>query len=183
MTKWILSAMLSFLIIAISGIAFAWPGSDMKPEGPPPGAEGGGKMEGRQRMHSGGGPMFFGDPEAIKVKLGLTDEQVDKISKINDEYRKKLLKVREDIEPKMKKFYSLLEEENINLKDVRSLLEEISRLEVEVRMLRINQALDITNILNPDQRKQLRNLMKRMMGNLYSPQPYFFYMNERISID
>jgi Spy/CpxP family protein refolding chaperone len=183
MTKWILSVILSLSIIAISNAAIAGPKPKMKPDGPPPGGDGETRVELRVRMHGDGGPMFFGDPEDMKAKLGLTDEQVDKIGKVNDEYRKRLLKVREDIEPKISKLHSLLEEENINLKDIRSLLEEIARLEVEIRMLRINQALDIAKILTPDQRKQLRNSMRRMMGNLYRPEQGFLYKNERISID
>jgi len=183
MIRWILSVIISLFISTITGIAFAGPKTKLIQDGPPPGGPDDNRIEMRERMHGGSGPMFFGDPDAMKTKLGLTDEQVDKISKVNDEYRKKLLKVRNDIDPKMKKFHELLEEENINLKEVRSLLDEISHLEVEVRMLRINQALDITKILTPDQRKQLRNLMKRMMGNLYQPQPDFFNSKIRIIID
>ncbi len=183
MTKWILPVMTSFLMSAISSAVFAEPGPGMKPEGPPREPDGV-RMEMRvERMHGGDGHMFFGDPEDMKAKLGLTDEQVDKIGKINNEYRKKLLKIREDLEPKRNKLHNLLTEDNINLKDVRSLLEELSKFELEIRMLRINQVLDIENILTPDQKKQLRNSMRRMMGNVYRQQPAYPYIEGRISID
>ncbi len=183
MSARISSFILSFIIIAISRAAFAGPGYMARPENPPPGGVLEPGMESHGRMHRGGGHMFFGDPEAMKVKLGLTDEQVDKIGKVNNEYKKKLLKVRDDIDPKMKKFHDMLAEENIDLNGIRALLNEISQLEVEIRMLRINQALDITKILTPDQRKQLRNLMRRMMGRLYRAQPDFLNNNDRVRID
>jgi len=182
MIKWILPVMLSFVMSTIGSTAFAAPGSGMRPDGPPRGEDGGG-MEGHGRMHGDGGTMFFGDPDAMKATLGLTDEQVDKIGKINNEYRKKLLKIRDDLEPKRIKLHGLLTEDNINLKDVRYLLEEISKFEVEIRLLRINQVLDIEKILSPDQKKQLRNSMRRMMGNLYRQPSAYPYENERISID
>jgi Spy/CpxP family protein refolding chaperone len=182
MIKWILPVILSFLMSLINSTAFAGPGMEMRPEGYPRG-EGGSKMEGRVRMHGEGGTMFFGDPEAMKTTLGLTDEQMDKIGKINNEYRKKLLKIREDLEPKRIKLQGLLEEENINLKDVRSLLEEISKFEVEIRILRINQMLDISNIFTPDQKKQLRNSMRRLMGILYRQPSAYPNGNEGVSID
>jgi len=115
-------------------------------------------------MHGPGGRgMFYGDPELMKEKLGLSDDQVDKISKINLDYKKKLLAIREKIEPKQTKLHGILLGDNVNLKDVRTLLEEISALEVDIRMLRINHRLDIEKILTASQKTQLRSTGRRMM--------------------
>ena len=108
--------------------------------------------------------MFFGNPEALKARLNLSDEQVDKISAINLEYKKKLLKIREKMQPREIKLQGLLLEDNVNLKEVRSLLEEISALHVEMGMLRINQRLDIEKILTTSQRNKLKNSRGGMMG-------------------
>ncbi len=116
-----------------------------------------------RNMHKYDG-MFFGDPEALKAKLNLSDDQVDKISSINLDYKKKLLMIREKIQPKEIKLQGLLLEDNINLKEVRSLLEEISALHVEMGMLRINQRLDIEKILTAGQRNRLKDSRGGMMG-------------------
>lgn len=146
MRKWILPLILIGFIGFIYSDAFARMG--MGPGG----------------MHGPGGRgMFFGDPAIMKEKLGLSDDQVDKISKINLDYKKKLLSIREKIEPKQTKLHGILLGDNVNLKEVRALLEEISALEVEIRMLRINHRMDIEKILTASQKTQLRSTGRRMM--------------------
>jgi hypothetical protein len=90
---------------------------------------------------------FFGDIKAIKTTLGLSDSQVGQIGSINLDYIKKLLIIQEKMQSKQTKLQSLLRENNVNLNNVRSVLEEISALEVEIGMLRINQQMDIEKIL------------------------------------
>ena len=116
--------------------------------------------------------MFFGDPDVMKEKLSLTEEQVQKIGEINLSYKKKLLAIKEKIAPKGIKLAAMLLEDNVDLEKVRPMLKEISDLQVEVRMLRIMQWLDIEKVLNPSQRTKLRNFkMDRMrMGRMDLPQ-------------
>ena len=98
----------------------------------------------------------MGNPEVMKERLGLSDEQIDKISEINLDYKKKYLEYREKIAPKKIKLRQMLLEENVDLQVVRSLLKEISDLRLEVKMLRIKQRLDIEKILTPSQREKLK---------------------------
>lgn len=99
---------------------------------------------------------FIGNPEVMKERLGLSDEQVGKISEINLGYQKKYLEFRERIAPKRVKLKRLLLEENVDLQGVRSLLKEMSDQRLEVRMLRIKQRLDIEKILTPSQREKIK---------------------------
>ena len=125
-------------------------------DGPPmrgPGHMGRGHHEG----------MFFGDPEVMKEKLSLTDEQVAKIGDINLNYKKKLLAIKEKVAPKRIKLAAMLLEDSVDLEKVRPMLKEISDLQVEIRMLRITQRLDIEKILTPAQRTKLRNFMMGRM--------------------
>lgn len=160
----------SFIIAILTGTAIfigsaAFAGGMVKTQGymhhgqrdvpPPPGD----MMDG-PHMEQG---MFFGNPEVYKTKLGLSDEQVNKIGKINLEYKKKLLNIRETMQPKRIKLQRLLLEDEVNLKDVRALLNEISALEVEIRMQWINHRLDIDKVLTPEQRNKLRNSMGGLM--------------------
>ncbi|MFH0974182.1 MAG: Spy/CpxP family protein refolding chaperone [Spirochaetota bacterium] len=169
MKKHLLSLMITGFLFAVASGSFSQPmgpgdrrDGDMSPGRGPMGHGGGMHHEGRP--HKG---LFFGDPQVMKEKFGLSDEQVEKIGIINNDFRKKLLTIRDSIEPKRTKLQSLLTGDNINLNDVRALLEEISKFEVEIRMLRINHILEIEKVLTPAQKKELRNSMKQMMGKLY----------------
>ena len=167
----------ALLITSAWSVSYAEKKSKISYEGlfEEPGRE---RMEARRGpMHGDRGPLFFGEPKNMKKKLGLSDEQVDQIGNVNTEYRKKLLGIREVLEPKMIKLQRLLIEDSINLKEVRSLLMEISASEVEIRMLRINHVLDIEKVLSPEQKKQFRNFMIMMMGSLNMKQPVCFYVS------
>jgi Spy/CpxP family protein refolding chaperone len=113
---------------------------------------------------------FIGNPEVMKEKLGLSDEQIDKISEINLDYKKRYLEYREKIAPKKTRLRRMLLEEDVDLQGVRSLLKEISNLRLEVIMLRIKQRLDIEKILTPSQRTRVkasqREMRRRPQGKL-----------------
>lgn len=113
---------------------------------------------------------FIGSPEAMKEKLGLSDEQIYKISEINIDYKKRYLEYREKIAPKKARLRRMLLEENVDLQGVRSLLKEISDLRLEVKMLRIKQRLDIEKILTPSQRTRVKASKREMRR---SPQGKF----------
>ena len=120
--------------------------------------------------HGGNGHrMFFGNPEMMKKELGLSDEQVDKISEINLDYKKKLLEIQKEISPKGITLQVMLLEDDVNLKNVRSLLREIADLKIEIRMLRIKQRLEIEKTLTRTQKTKLRN--SRMKKGRMSPPP------------
>jgi Spy/CpxP family protein refolding chaperone len=120
----------------------------------------------------GMGPRhFFGDPARMQEELGLTDEQVNKISAINLEHRKQMLTMREQIDPKRTHLRKLLLEENVDLGQVRQLLKEIADLQVEVRMLRIRHRMEIEKVLTTEQRSKLRAERESMRMHHGPPEP------------
>lgn len=117
-------------------------------------------------------PALFGDVKFMKEKLGLSENQISKIEKINLKYRKLFLVYREKLSPKPIKLRLLLLEEKVDLKKVRLLLKEIANLQVEVRMLRIKHRLDLEKILTRDQRKKLKRYQLKRQAkrrNLQAP--------------
>ncbi len=147
MKRTIISALTLTAIIITTPVLFAYngkKGGKHRP-GPPPWA----------REHRKG--IFFGDPEAMKEKLGLSEDQVEKIGSINLKYKKEFLKIKEKLAPKEIKLKSMLLEDNVDLKKVRSQLKDMAGLKVELRMLRIMQRLDIEKILTSKQKAKLRN--------------------------
>jgi len=100
--------------------------------------------------------MCFGDPVFMKERLKLTEKQIEEIGEINKNYEKEYLKYRELNAPKKIKLKRLLLEDNVDLKEVKNTLKAISDNNVEIRLLRIRQRLDIEKKLTPEQRNRLR---------------------------
>ena len=67
-------------------------------------------MHGDGAMIDGCGP-FYGDPARMKTTLGLSDDQVNKIAAINQEYKKKFLDYKEKLAPKHVQLRKLLLED------------------------------------------------------------------------
>ena len=126
------------------------------------GRRGPGGPEFRQKGPPGG--MFFGNAVRMKEELGLSDDQIEKIGDINLKYEKKLLKFREKLAPKKIRLRSLIIEDNVDLSKVRSLLSEVYKLKLEIRMLRIEQRLEIEKVLTKSQKSKLSNSRMRRPG-------------------
>lgn len=107
--------------------------------------------------------MFFGDPLEMKEKFGLTDKQIAKISDINLKHRKLHLKIQEQEAPKRIQLKRLLLEKEIDLKKVRLILTELSKLQVESRMLRIKHRIEIEKQLTAEQRQKARDYYRNRM--------------------
>ena len=114
------------------------------------------------------GGMFFGNPR-MKEELGLSNDQIEKIGVINIKYEKKYLNFREKLEPKKIRLKSLLIEDKVDLSKVRGLLNEISKLKVEIRMLRIEQRLEIEKVLTKSQKIKLKNTRMRRFKHRRGP--------------
>lgn len=108
-----------------------------------------------------GGPMIFHNPEAARKILGLNDSQVQRIRDININYKKQGLSIQEKLAPKRIHLKRLLMEDTVNLSQVRTQLEEISKLRVELHMLRIRHKIDIDGILTAEQRSKARDMHPR----------------------
>ncbi|MFC1669691.1 Spy/CpxP family protein refolding chaperone, partial [Spirochaetota bacterium] len=100
--------------------------------------------------------ICFGNPKFLKDKLNLSDKQLDTIGDINKKYRIKMLDIREKLSPMKFRLKKLLLQDNIDIKKVRNVLEEMAKLKVEIRLLRIKQRVEIEKNLTLEQRKKLR---------------------------
>jgi Spy/CpxP family protein refolding chaperone len=112
-------------------------------------------------MHRGDGyqhyhGMCYGDPQHMRVNLKLTDKQIEQIGKINLKYRNILIEYRERLVPKRDMLRKFLLSEKINFNDVRTILREISDIEIEMRLIKIKHRLEIEKVLTKTQRDRLR---------------------------
>lgn len=151
MKKKIQVLIVAFLMAGLPASLFAQMGKGMK-DGPPR------KCERMDRRH-----MPFGNPQMMKERLGLSDQQIVEIGKINTRHEKAMLDYREKLAPKKIQLKRLLLEDNVDLKKVRGVLEDISEINVDLHMLRIQHRLDIEKVLTEEQRAKMKTHMKHMM--------------------
>ena len=151
MKKIIQAAMVSVLLVSVPVAAFAQRGNKGC-DGPSRGCDA------QMKMHKP-----FGNPQMMKEKLGLTDAQVVEIGKINTSHEKAMLDYREKLAPKKIQLKRLLLEDNVDMKKVRSVLEDISGIQVDLHMLRIQHRLSIEKVLTEEQRAKMKTHMRHMM--------------------
>lgn len=96
------------------------------------------------------------NPMMMKTHLGLSDDQAGKIDAIRLDYSKKILEYREKAAPKKIAVRRLLLEDNVDITRIRSLVKELGDLNVEMRMLKIQEHLDTDKVLTPAQRTKWR---------------------------
>ncbi len=159
MRKKIIILLLVILGAFFSSDAFSQPrsggrmGHGLEPVTPPPDPGFG---------HLGG--MCFGDDNYMRGTLNFSNTQIESISKINKDFGNKLYLLRKKLRPLNQSLIDHLLSSNIDLKKVREILTEISGIEIEIRMTKIEHRMAIENIFTPDQQKML-NQEKRWMRN------------------
>ncbi len=151
MKKILQVAMVSLLLVSVPVAVFAQRGNK-RGDGPSR------DCETRMSMHKP-----FGNPQMMKERLGLTDTQVVEIGKINTRHEKAMLDYREKLAPMKIQLKRLLLEDNVDMKKVRSVLEDISGIQVDLHMLRIQHRLSIEKVLTEEQRAKMKTHMRYMM--------------------
>lgn len=98
----------------------------------------------------------FCNPGFMKDTLELQDSQIKKIETLNKNFENRHMEYSRKITPARKQLREILKSRNPDLARARELLEEISAVNIELRMLRIRQGIEISHILSPEQMKMLR---------------------------
>ncbi len=99
------------------------------------------------------------DPE-IRHQLGITQEQLDRLTEGAYQHRRRLIRLRADLRLERLEMRRLLRED---VPDRRALLEGLERLiqlRGEIARARLERRLEGREVLSPDQRQQLRDLAR-----------------------
>ena len=96
---------------------------------------------------------------SYKKELNLTDEQIDKLHKILDEFTEQLKRKRLKLRVLNIEFNELIRN-RASLDKIKSKLKEIAELEVEIRFLDIKSAREIEEVLTPEQLKKWNKIRK-----------------------
>lgn len=106
--------------------------------------------------------MCFEDDDYMREKLNLNDDQIKTIGNLNKQFGDRLALYRNKLQPLRQKLKTLLLSNDIDLDKIRVVLKEISDVELEVRITKIEHRLAIEKVFTPGQREIL-NKEKRWM--------------------
>ena len=101
----------------------------------------------------------------LREKLGLTDEQIDKLKTIKLEHAKAAIKTRAELKIKKLELRELLQAKEPDELAIKAKVKEIEDLRTRLTMNRINGRLEAQKVLTEKQLKQLRELRR------YPPKP------------
>lgn len=99
--------------------------------------------------------LCWATPEVLKQQLGLTDEQVKKITELRTEHLNKVSKIAAELAAKRAELRALWLVEKPDEKRIRELTEQIAKLQAELATERTNFQLEIRKILTPEQLSKL----------------------------
>ncbi len=132
-----------------------------------------GLMEGRMGMEMGKHHMkgnrfgrSFCEPEFMKEKLSLNQNQIDKITGLNNKFDSEFSGYVKLIEPEKKKLKEMLDSSTSDMNAVKLQLKKIEDINVEIHLLRIKQGKEISEILTPDQMKILHEERKMFFDKM-----------------
>lgn len=117
-----------------------------------------------------GGPGQEKDlPPMLLKKLGLTEEQKEKVQSIRSAAEKEKIKVHAELQIKQIDLQEELEKKNVSEKKVDKLIDEIAQLNKKMLESRIKTMLALKKVLTPQQQEKLKNFMDSKKGQQFGP--------------
>jgi Spy/CpxP family protein refolding chaperone len=98
-----------------------------------------------------------------KEEIGLTQEQVTKIEKMQELHQETFIRKQADIKVKELKFNSFMKQDQINRSKMEKMIREIAKMKTDVQISHINYLLDLKNLLTPEQVQKLEEFKRERM--------------------
>lgn len=99
----------------------------------------------------------------FKGEIGLTEDQVAKIEKIEESFQEARIRKDADVEVLELKLRTYLKEDKIDRGKMEKMIRDIAKMRTDAQVDHINHLLDIKNILTPDQLKKIEQLKTERM--------------------
>ncbi len=96
---------------------------------------------------------FMDRRQEMRADLKLTDEQGVQIMDLRHEHQKQILPLRTELQGESAELKLLRIEENPNLKEIDSKIDEISKLRSKVQKANVGHRLEVRKLLTPEQQK------------------------------
>lgn len=108
-----------------------------------------------------GGPGGKDLPPQLIKKLGLTEEQQEKVQSIRRNAEKEKIKAEADLRIKQIEMEEELEKKSLNEKEVFKLIDAISALQKKLLESRIKTMLALKKVLTPEQQEKMKKFMQQ----------------------
>mgnify|MGYP001627155620 CR=1 FL=1 len=99
--------------------------------------------------------LYWATPEVLKQRLGLTDEQVKKLTELRTKHLDKVSKLVADLAVKRAELRTLWLAEKPDENRIRELTEQIAKLQAELASERVNLQIEVRKILTHEQLSKL----------------------------
>jgi Spy/CpxP family protein refolding chaperone len=102
----------------------------------------------------------------VKDEIGLTEEQTNKIEKMEELYQESAIKKQADIKIQELKFHSYLKEDQIDRSKMEKMIRNIAKMRTDSIVDHINYLLDLRNLLTPEQIEKIEDIKKQRMHEM-----------------
>jgi Spy/CpxP family protein refolding chaperone len=99
-------------------------------------------------------------------KMGLSDEQMEKLVSLKSEYAEKIAPQKAELMADMKKMMLLMTASSLDKSAVMSLHEKIANIKADMCTARVNHMLSVAEVMTPKQRADIRH---HMLVHMVSP--------------
>ncbi|MBM7557562.1 Spy/CpxP family protein refolding chaperone [Halanaerobacter jeridensis] len=134
------------LVIGVSALAVAYSG-----QGPKAGGQQGYRTQGRNNQ-------FQQNRMTWQERLNLSEEQVEKMEELRDEYFDQQYDLRDDREDKREELREMYFDSTANKDEIMNLQQEVNQLRTQLADLRMEHRLEMRNILTTEQLEECEDL-------------------------
>lgn len=97
----------------------------------------------------------------FKDEIGLTEDQVSKIEKMQELFQETAIRKSADIKIQSLKLRSYLKDDQINRKKMGKMIRDIAKMKTDMQIDRMNYLLDLKSLLTPEQLTKIEELKKK----------------------
>jgi Spy/CpxP family protein refolding chaperone len=96
----------------------------------------------------------------FKDEIGLTENQVGKIEKMQEQFSEYAIKQRANLKIKEMKFHAYLKKDKIDRKKMETMIREITKMKTDMQIAHMNYLLDLKELLTPEQLEKIETFRK-----------------------
>ena len=101
--------------------------------------------------------------EFLKKKLGLTEDQSQKIEELRSELWQQIKPLKSQLDDERHQFFQMVNQDSVNIQDVYRSIDRISELQKQMQRKTAENMLAHQSILTPEQRKKFFSMMANRM--------------------
>jgi Spy/CpxP family protein refolding chaperone len=101
--------------------------------------------------------------EFLKKRLGLTEEQSQKIEELRSELWQQIKPLKSQLDDERGHFFQMVNQDSVNIQDVYNSIDRISELQKQMQRKIAENMLAHQSILTPEQRKKFFSMMTNRM--------------------